>query len=435
MNNQKNVIVTGARTPFLKCDSQFKNTDSSELAKIVIRDLIDKLSLAPEVIDTVILGTTNSGSETVNLARESAIRAGLPANINASTIQKGHGSAIEAITTAFECINSGKANVVIAGGADNTSQTRIKLDENLFALYEARKKKRSFLSAIFKPFSNRVTKLTQMIDDERNLENPVTGVTSLITGEKLALKFGITRKKQDNYTLKSHLKIKMAIEENRLNQEITTTFAYPGFDAQKSDNCFKPNISLQKLKKCKPVVDEKYGSVTLENSQQECDGAAVVLLMTEDKADELGLQPMSYIENYVLANAGDENEGLSALFALVNALAQNNLTLEDIDLFEINELTAAHILTYLEILNSEQLCKEILKQETAFGLIPEENLNPSGGSIAFGNPPGAGGARLLLSAMHGLARNKKKRALVVTDIDGYQGVALIIKKMEEKNEN
>ncbi|MCD4658098.1 MAG: thiolase family protein [Planctomycetes bacterium] len=441
-NNQKIVIVSGTRTPFLRCNTQFKNTDSSELAKIVIRDLIDRLEISPEIVDTAILGTTNSSTNAMNLARESSIRAGLTGEINASTISKGFGSSIEAITSAIERIRSGKASVVIAGGADNISQTRVRLDEKLIEHFSKKQKSRSEGKNIWQKilgiFNPGTKKLAQSIKDEKSGENPVSGDSFLHTGEKLARKFGIPRREQDNFAMHSHLKIQKAIEENRLNPEMTTTYAYPEFTAQGVDNCQKSNISLQYLKKQKPAVDSNYGSITFANSQQPCDGAAVVLLMTEEKAISLGLKPMGYIEHYTFASVNrfdesdaEKNEGLSAVFAIDKLLSENNIKLDDIDLFEINEITAAHVQTYREILKSKEFCSRILHRDAEIGEIPDHKINCNGGTIAYGNPPGATGVRLVLSAVFEMARSKQNRALIASEIDGSQGVALIIKKLEK----
>ena len=447
MNNQKIVIVSGKRTPFLKCNTQFRNVDSAELAKIVIRDLIDELEISSDIIDTVILGTTNSSTSAINMALESSIRAGLSGKVNASTISKGFGSSIEAITSAVERIQSGKASVVIAGGADIISQTRVTLDEKLIEHFSEKKKSRE--KSIFKKiwkwilgfFRNDSKNLAQIIKDEKSGVNPVTGDTFLQTGENLARRFDVKRREQDNFTLHSHLKIQRAIKENRFKREITTTFAYPEFTEQAVDSCCKPNISLQYLKKQTPVVDPLYGSVTLANSQQPCDGAAVVLLMTEENANSLGLKHMGYIENYTFAttdgyseNADElKNEGLTVVFAIEKLLSESNIRLNDIDLFEISEITAAHVLTYLKILKSKKLCSEILHRDAEIGEIPDDKINCNGGTIAIGNSAGASGVRLVISAVFEMARNKQNLALIASEIDGSQGVALIIKNSGKTN--
>ena len=446
MNNQKIVIVSGKRTPFLKSNSEFQNSDSAELAKIAIRDLIDGLEISSDVIDTVILGTTNSGTSAVNIALESSIRAGLSKNVNASTISKGFGSSIEAITTAVERIQSGKASVVIAGGADNISQIRVALDEKTLEHFSEPKQSRriNIVRKIWRKFVGYFTpdqkNIAKLIEDEKNGANPVTGDTFLLTGEKLARKFGVSRRIQDNFTLHSHLKMHKAIEENRLTQEITKTFAYPDFAEQTADNCYKPNISLQYLKKQKHVADPKYGSVTNANSQQLCDGAAVVLLMTEKKAKSLSLKPMGYIENYTYSTSGngktsetDQNAGLSVVFAIEKLLSDSKIKLDDIDLFEISEITAAHVQTYLNVLKSKELCSKILHSDNEIGEIPDDKLNCNGGTIAYGNPPGASGARQVISAVYEMARSKQNRALIASEIDGFQGVALTIKSTEVTN--
>jgi len=247
------------------------------------------------------------------------------------------------------------------------------------------------------------------------------------TAEVLAREFGISRDQQDHFALESHRRASAA--RQILSEEICPVyFAGSGSQASRpaliQDIGPRPNQTLEALGKLKPVFDRKTGTVTAGNASQISDGAVALLVMSESKADELGLVPLGCLTGYSYAGCDPARMGLGPVFAMHKLEQQTGLKHGDADLIEINEAFAAQVLAVLKAMESEKFARKALRRDTPLGGIPPEKLNVNGGAIALGHPVGATGARLVLTVLKELKRRKEKRALVSLCVGGGQGAAL-----------
>jgi acetyl-CoA acetyltransferase family protein len=253
------------------------------------------------------------------------------------------------------------------------------------------------------------------------------------TAEVLAREFGLNRELQDSFALESHLRAVAARE--KLAEEICPV--YPtgsggrgkSFSPATADNGPRKEQTMEALGKLKPVFDRKTGTVTAGNSSQITDGAVALLVMSEEKASELGLQPLGILTGYAVAGCDPMRMGLGPVFAIAKAEAQLGLTLEQADLVEINEAFAAQVLAVLKCLKSDDFAKKLLGRSRPLGKVEKDRLNVNGGAIALGHPVGATGARLVLSSLKELERRQAKRALVSLCVGGGQGAALWLERL------
>jgi acetyl-CoA acetyltransferase family protein len=249
------------------------------------------------------------------------------------------------------------------------------------------------------------------------------------TAELLAREYGIDRELQDAFSLESHSRAVAARE--KLAEEICPVYAVDRKDAKPivTDNGPRPEQSMEALAKLKPVFDRRNGTVTAGNASQITDGAVALLVMTEEKALQLGLKPLGALVGYAYAGCDPSRMGLGPAYAIAKAEEQSGLTLDDADIVEINEAFAAQVLAVLKCLRSDEFAKLCLGRPLPLGKVPKEKLNVNGGAIALGHPVGATGARLILTALKELNRRQARRALVSLCVGGGQGAAIWLERI------
>ncbi|OCW99855.1 acetyl-CoA C-acetyltransferase [Streptococcus dysgalactiae] len=388
------VIVEALRTPIGAFGGSFKSVSAVELGTTVLKKILDKTQVKPEMVDEVILGNVLHAGLGQNVARQVAVHSGIPEDKTAFTLDMVCGSGLKAIQLAAQSIMLGDADIVIAGGVENMSQA-------------------AYVSTQHR-FGQRLGN-SQLIDTlvHDGLTDAFNNYHMGITAENVAQKYAISREEQDQFALESQEKAAKALENHRFADEIVpvsvpqrrkdplivTTDEYP-----------KVDTSLEKLQQLRPAFLPKEGTVTAGNASGINDGAALLMLMTEEKALELGLTPLVTIESYASAGVAPELMGTGPIPATQKALKKAGLTISDLDLVESNEAFAAQSLAVLKDLK-----------------LNPEIVNVNGGAIALGHPIGASGARILVTLIHEMKKRQVARGLATLCIGGGQGTAVIVK--------
>ncbi|WP_048327475.1 acetyl-CoA C-acetyltransferase [Streptococcus dysgalactiae] len=388
------VIVEALRTPIGAFGGSFKSVSAVELGTTVLKKILDKTQVKPEMVDEVILGNVLHAGLGQNVARQVAVHSGIPEDKTAFTLDMVCGSGLKAIQLAAQSIMLGDADIVIAGGVENMSQAAYVLTQHRFG----------------QRLGN-----SQLIDTlvHDGLTDAFNNYHMGITAENVAQKYAISREEQDQFALESQEKAAKALENHRFADEIVpvsvpqrrkdplivTTDEYP-----------KVDTSLEKLQQLRPAFLPKEGTITAGNASGINDGAALLMLMTEEKALELGLTPLVTIESYASAGVAPELMGTGPIPATQKALKKAGLTISDLDLVESNEAFAAQSLAVLKDLK-----------------LNPEIVNVNGGAIALGHPIGASGARILVTLIHEMKKRQVARGLATLCIGGGQGTAVIVK--------
>jgi len=428
MNKKNIVFIDGCRTPFLKSGTDYLNLMSYELGTFAIKGLIQKTGLDPEEVDQVIMGTVISNVQTSNVAREAALGAGIPNKAHCQTVTQACISANRAICNGVNEILVGNADVVIAGGVENTSDTPIGFPKKMRNKLFGAQKLRGLADTLKFVFSLRPT---DFIPVRPAVAEYMTGRTMGQDCDIMAARYGVTREEQDDFAFRSHQFAGKAQEQGHLKEEMCEVTLEPKFKAISVDNGVRPSAKREKLAKLRPAFDKKHGTLTAANSSFLTDGGAASLIMTEDKAKELGLTPKSRIVEYVFTGQDVEDELLlGPAYAISQVLEKAGLTLDQMDVIELHEAFAGQVITNIKCLASDEFAKEKLGRDKAVGIIDETKLNNWGGSLSIGHPFGATGSRLITTASNRLHKEGGKYAILAACAAGAHGHAMIIEKYE-----
>lgn len=438
------VIVDGIRTPFAKAGTELRDVHPAELGQKALTELIARTNLDTELVDEVIIGNTGNPPDAVNLSRVIALRSGIPLKTSAFTVHRNCASALESITTSYDKIRAGTLDVAIAGGAESMSQLPLLFPKSFTRIFEKLFSAKSPAQAL--PLLGRLLKadLKQIlalatanqkhthfpiISVMKGLTDPFTGINMGQTAEILAKEFGISRKEQDEFALRSHQLAVAATKSGRFKEEIVPMVLPPEYKKIVSEDIGpREGQNMEQLGKLKPFFDRKYGTITVGNACPITDGAAMVLLMTRQKAKDLGYKPVASIRGYAFAGLEPERMGLGPVYATPIALKRAGLQFSDIDLIELNEAFAAQALACVRAMESESFAKEKLNLSSAVGKVDMEKLNVNGGAIALGHPVGATGTRLVSTLMRELQNRNKQFGLATLCIGGGQGGAIVIER-------
>lgn len=439
------VIVEGLRTPFAKAGTQLKDVHPAELGKVALKELIAKTNLDVNVIDEVIIGNTGNPPDSVNISRVVALNAGVPQKTSAYTVHRNCASALESISNAYEKIKSGTMDVIVAGGTENMSQMPVLLPKKiqdifnklfvakgpsqalplLMELFKADMKQ---IKALFT--SNQRDEYFPVISVMQGLTDPFVGINMGQTAEILAKEFHLSREEQDRFALESHQKAVKATKEGRMKEEITPLYLPPDYKKIVTEDIGpRDGQSMEALGKLKPFFDKKTGTITAGNACPITDGAAMVLVMSREKAQSLGYKPLARIASYGFAGLEPERMGLGPVYSTPVALKRAGITMKDIGLVELNEAFAAQVLACVKAFDSDEFGKNKLGLSQKVGSIDPSRLNVNGGAIAFGHPVGATGTRLILTLMKEMHRRSDVQfGLATLCIGGGQGGAMILEK-------
>lgn len=424
--SRKVVVIDGTRTPFLKAGTDYADLMSYQLAQSAIKGILFKTGINPKLIDRVILGTVISTLKTSNVAREAALTAGIPNTTPCYTVTQACISANRAIADGFLEITTGKCDIVIAGGVDSSSDTPIGFRKPMRKKLFAAQKLRGFGDYVKFALGLRPS---DFFPEQPAIAEFTTGKTMGADCDVLAAKWKATREEQDHFAVRSHQLTAKAYTDGHIQKEISEVSFPPKFKSITIDNGVRGETTYEKMASLRPAFDKKNGTLTAANSSFLTDGAACVLLMSEDKAKELGFTPKAEIIDYEFTGS-DLNEELllGPAYATAKILQNNNLQLSDIDVLEFHEAFAGQVLANLNALKSETFAKEKLGREKAVGEVDMTKLNTWGGSLAIGHPFGATGARLVTTAANRLQHENGKYALLAACAAGAHGVAMLLKK-------
>jgi acetyl-CoA acyltransferase len=423
-NGRRIAIVAGLRTPFERSGTLFKSLSSQDLGRAVVAELVARMGLDGKEVDTLVFGTVVPSVLAPNIAREVALLPMLPKGIPAVTVSRACTSANQAITDAADQIALGHADVAIAGGAESLSNVPI-LHSRGFAnaLVSASKAK---------SMSGRVSALARirprdLVPITPAIAEPSTGETMGESAEKMAKINHIPRDEQDQFALRSHRLAAAATQDGRLTQEIMPYYVPPLYaEIATSDNGIRSDSTPEQLAALKPVFDKRYGTVTAGNSSPLTDGAAAVVLMSEERARSLGYAPLAYIRSYSYAALDPGEQLLQApVLAAPVALERAGLTLGDIDLVEMHEAFAAQVLSNLRGFESQEWAERAGFTKPV-GEVDRSRLNVMGGSIAIGHPFGATGARITTTLANELKRRGSQFGLMTLCAAGGMGFAMVL---------
>lgn len=424
-------IVDGARTPFLKAKSMPGPYSASDLAVSAGRPLLARQMFKPSDLGEVILGCVMPSADEANIARLVALRLGCGKEMPAWTVQRNCASGLQALDSAAKDIAIGRHDLVLAGGTEAMSRAPLLLNQGmtnwLAGLWAAKGwKAKSKQWAQIKP-----SYLAPVISLLRGLTDPLVNLSMGQTAENLAYHFAITRQQMDEFSLESHKRAALA-EDNHYLEEIVTIYDNKG-EFNLVDDGTRRDTSLEKLASLKPIFDKKFGEVTAGNSSQVTDGAALLILASQEAVQRYHLPVLARIVDVQWAGVEPAEMGLGPVYAANKLLKKQNLDLKDIDYWEINEAFTAQVLACLAAWEDEVYCQENLGRSHAIGKIDRSKLNIDGGAIALGHPVGASGARLVLHLAHILRRNNAKNGIATLCIGGGQGGAMLIENVSEVN--
>ena len=417
-------VVDGARTPFLKAKGRPGPFSAADLAVAVGRGLLGRQNFAPQELDEVILGCVIPAADEANIARVVALRLGCGEQVPAWTVQRNCASGMQALATAAERIAAGYSGLILAGGTEAMSHAPVLWSPRMVAKLADWQQAKS-LGAKMKVISRlRPADFVPVIGLLQGLTDPTTNLSMGQTAENLATRFAITRQEMDGFALQSHSRLAAACDQNRLT-EMIPLFTTDG-RAVTTDEGLRRDGSLDKLAKLKPVFDRHYGRVTAGNSAQVTDGAALLLLASEETVNRLKLPVLGQLHQTSWAGLDPAQMGLGPVYAMDKLIATSGLKDAQIDLWEINEAFAAQVLACLAALKDEIWQQQELGRKSVIPAIPKEMLNVDGGSVAIGHPVGASGARIVLHLITALARQGGGRGIASLCIGGGQGGAMLV---------
>jgi len=394
------VIVEGVRTPIGSHGGAFRDLPAQDLAAIAMREVIKRTELDPNLIDDVILGCIGQYSDAPNIGRVAALIAGIPTHVPAYTVQRNCVASMQAISCAYQAVQAGDGEIFLVGGTESMSTAPYLVRGARWGL------------------KLRHTGFTDSLWE--GLTDPVCDVIMGYTAENLAMMYGISQEEQDKFAVQSHKKAFRATRMGKFDDEIVPVRVSKKVAGQEvayenivHDECINPGLSVQKAG-LYPTVFKRGGTVTPANACPISDGAAAVLVMTEERAKALGYEPLCYIRSYAYAAVPPEIMGIGPTKAVPKALKKAGLKLTDIDLIELNEAFAA--------------------QSIAVGMELEKDgwdwdrVNVNGGAIALGHPVGCTGTRIVVTLLHEMIKRDVPLGLATACVGGGMGGAMIIER-------
>ena len=389
------VIASACRTAIGTFGGTLKDVPAAELGAIVVKEAVKRAGIKPEMVDEVIFGNVLQAGLGQNVARQVTLKAGLPIETTAMTINIVCGSGLKSVALAANQILAGESEIVVCGGTENMSAAP-------YAVPSARWGARM----------NNSKMIDVMVND--GLWDAFNQYHMGITAENVAEKYGITREMQDEFAVASQSKAEAAIKAGKFKDEIVPVVIH----GKKGDTVFdtdehpKFGTTLEKVAKLKPAFKRDGGTVTAANASGINDSAAALVVMSKEKADELGIKPLATIVSYATGGVDPSIMGVGPVPAVTKAMARANMTIDDLDLIEANEAFAAQSLA--------------VAQDLKFDM---SKVNVNGGAIALGHPIGASGARILVTLLYELQKREDAHTgLATLCIGGGQGQALIVKK-------
>jgi acetyl-CoA C-acetyltransferase len=418
-------VVDGARTPFLKARNAPGPFAASDLAVQAGRSLLTRQPFSPSDLDEVILGCAAPSPDETNIGRMVALRLGCGLDVPGWTVMRNCASGMQALDSAMANIQSGRSQLVLAGGVDALSRAPLLYSDTMVLWFSQMMSART-AGAKMKQFMKLRPSvlLAPVIGLMKGLTDPVNGMLMGQTAENLAWKFGINRQQMDEFSVRSHQRSVAGREAGHFG-EIVPLIDDKG-NVYTEDDGVRADASIAGLAKLKPFFDKKYGNITAANSSQITDGAAWLILASEEAVKKWGLTPIGKITDSQWSGLDPAQMGLGPVHAATPILQRHNLGLNDLDAWEINEAFAAQVMGCIEAWKSDDYCREQLGLPGALGALDETKLNVDGGAVALGHPVGASGARIVLHLLHVLREKKARRGIASICIGGGLGGAMLV---------
>ena len=422
-------VVDGARTPFLKARPEGPGPfTGSDLAVNAGRALLLRQPFEASAFDEVIIGAAMPSADEANIGRVISLRLGCGDKVPAWTVMRNCASGLQALDTAALNIVAGRSSLVLAGGTDAMSHAPLLYARAMVKWFAALNSARNTAQKVAVMAKLRPgTLFAPVIALLHGLTDPVVKLSMGSTAEIVAQRFGITRQMMDEFAVESHRRVAFAQDNGRLT-EVEPMYG-PDGTVYSLDDGVRRDSSVEKLAKLKPFFDKTYGNVTAGNSSQITDGAAMLILASEDVVNEYHLKPLGRVVDANWGALDPAEMGLGPVHAITPMLMRNGLSFDDIDTVEINEAFAAQVLGCLAAWESDSYCKEFLGLDRPFGAPDREKLNVDGGAIAIGHPIGASGARVVLHVLKVLERTGGKRGVASLCIGGGQGGAMLVERV------
>ncbi len=420
-------IIDGCRTPFAKGGTDLEGMDVVDLAAVAVAELVQRNDIEAEEIGLSVFGCVVPALNAPNLGREVVFRAGLPKAIPGTTVNLACASANRAITSGAEAILTGQTDLVLAGGGESLSNVPIQYSKNAARRLVEFSRARSL--ALRLGVLTRV-RPKDLVPVPPAIAEYTTGKSMGQSAEQMAQENDVSRRSQDEIALMSHQRAAAATAEGRFEGQVVMTFPRPGYDrALTTDNGIREDSSLDALAALRPVFDKRYGTLTAGNSSPITDGGSAVLLMSEDRAEKEGREPLGFIRSWAYAALDPEGQLLQGpAYAAPAALDAAGLSLADMDLVEMHEAFAAQVVSNLKAFASERFAREELGRDEPLGVIDFERFNVNGGSIAIGHPFGATGGRVTIQLLNELARRGLGRGLITVCAAGAVGFAMVVER-------
>ena len=424
LNGDRIAIVSGLRTPFARQASAFRGIPALELGTLVVNELLARTNMSGTEVQQLVFGQVVQMPSAPNIAREIVLASTLPVTTDAYSVTRACATSFQAVSNLAESMVAGQLQVGIAGGADSSSVLPIGVSAGLAeALLDLSKAKT--LSAKFAIV--RRLKLADLAPVPPAVAEYSTGLTMGQTAEQMAKSHGISREAQDEFALRSHQLATQAWQDGRLSEQVMACYVPPFKAAFEQDNNIRPESTLADYAKLKPAFDRRHGTVTAGTSTPLTDGAAAILMMTESRAKELGLMPLGYLRSYAYAAISVQHDMLlGPSYATPLALDKAGCTLADMDLIDMHEAFAAQTLANLAMFASPLFAQQHLNRNQAIGEVDMTKFNVLGGSLAYGHPFAATGARMIMQTLTELNRRGGGLALTTACAAGGLGVAMVL---------
>ncbi len=420
-------VIAGLRTPFVKSGTSYGDLSTLDLAKKVVAELTSRIDLDPAVIDRVVYGQVVPSVQAPNIAREVVIGVGLPHTVEAYSVSRACATSTQALVDGAQAILLGEADVVIVGGADSLSKPPITYSER-FA--QTMLKVSNAKDGMSKAKALLKLRPKDLLPNPPALREASTGLTMGESAEKMAKENQISREAQDALALRSHKQAAKAWETGVFEHEVMHFPVPPRYDATVTRDAFvRADTSLEKLASLKPVFDRRYGSITAGNSSPLTDGASAMVLMSTERAQALGYEPLAFVRSWGFSGVDPNWQLLAAPpIAAARALERAGLALGEMDLVDMHEAFAAQVLSNLAAMKSKDFAKQHLHRDEPLGEVDPDKLNIYGGSIAIGHPFAATGVRQATTMANELKRRGQGKALITQCAAGALGAALVLER-------
>ncbi|MBV4365619.1 acetyl-CoA C-acyltransferase FadI [Erwinia phyllosphaerae] len=425
---QRIAITHGLRTPFARQATALQTLPAVELGRMVVNELLIRSEIPPEIIEQLVFGQVVQTPEAPNIAREIVLGSALSVHTDAYSVSRACATSFQAVANVAESLLAGTIQAGIAGGADSCSILPIGVNKNLSRVLVDLNKAKKWPQKL-RLFSQ--LRPRDLLPVPPAVAEYSTGLRMGDTAEQMAKSHHITREQQDALAHRSHLRAAKAWEEGKLTREVMTAYAPPWRNPLQQDNNVRLHSSLKDYSRLRPAFDRQHGTVTAANSTPLTDGAAAVILMTEARAKELGIVPLGYLRSYAFTAIDVwQDMLLGPAWASPLALDRAGITLQDLTLIDMHEAFAAQTLANLKMFADERFAREVLNRPRALGEVDDEKFNVLGGSIAYGHPFAATGARMITQTLHELRRRGGGLGLVTACAAGGLGAAMVLEVEE-----